>query len=99
MSARFADELVSEFGVPRSGLIDALEVWGEAFGRAVLRGRGSAWSRIEAAKLDELDRMLGHSLALMWELEPQLARELAGVGTTDAPCCPETRSPRACHRG
>jgi len=99
VNARFADELVSEFGIPRGGLAEVLERWKESNGRAVLRERGSAWSETEAAKLDELDRTFGRLWALLLELEPQLARELAGVGTTDAPCCPETRSPRACHRG
>jgi len=44
VNARFADELVSEFGIPRGGLAEVLERWKESYGRAVLRERGSAWS-------------------------------------------------------
>jgi hypothetical protein len=83
VNARFVDELVSEFGIPRGGLAEVLERWREAYGRAVLRGRGSSWSETEAAKLDELDRTFGRLWALLLEQEPQLARELAGVGTIE----------------
>jgi hypothetical protein len=81
--ARFADELAAEFDIPRGGLAEAIETWGEAYGRAVLRARGGAWSETEATKLDELDKALRTTWHLLWELEPQLARELAGVGTIE----------------
>jgi hypothetical protein len=79
VSTSFVDELVAEFRIRRGGLAEALAMWGEVYGNAVLGGRGGQRSKREAALLVTLDKALWATVHLLWELESPLARALAGV--------------------
>jgi hypothetical protein len=82
VNARFADDLASEFHIPRASVPMFLQTCREVYQQAMLETPLSKWGKWgirEADALDELVKLLPRTAHLLWEAEPALARVLVGV--------------------